>query len=245
MSRHYELMQRAELYFSEPAAPAAESAARRMREKTAIVEAQPLDNGCLTLVQRIFLLEQENPPHVVVFAGLHEGDGAKRLCAAAGKHLAHIVRRPVCIVEANVRSGSPQKHGPFDSYIGLSDALTQEGPVIDFCTPTQNDNLWVLGAGTKAIPGLLTPETLKIRISELRDAFAFVVIDAPALDHHAEGVIFAGLADGAILVLESGSTRRKESEEIVTGLRSSNIRILAAVLNNFVQPIPKAVRKFV
>jgi MinD-like ATPase involved in chromosome partitioning or flagellar assembly len=245
MSRHYELMQQAELYFSESAAPAAEPAARPVREKTAIAETQSLDSDCLNLVQRIFLLEQENPPRVVVFAGLHEGDGAKRLCAAAGQHLAHVVRRPVCIVEATSGSGSTQRDDPFDPYSGPSDALMRERPIIDFCTPTQDDNLWVLGPGAKGIPGLLTPENLKVRISELRDVFDFVVIDAPALDQHAEGVIFARLADGAVLVLESGSTRRKESEQIVASLRSSNIRILAAVLNNFAQPIPKGLRSFI
>jgi protein-tyrosine kinase len=244
MSRYYELMQQAEFYLSEPAAPAAKPAAHRPREKARLTEAHSLDNDCLNLVQRIFLLEQENPARVVVFASL-QGNGAQRLCAAAGEHLAHVVRRPVCIVEANFRSDSTESYIPADDFVGLSAALMQEGPIIDFCTPTQDDNLWILSAGVTGAPGLLTPENLKLRISELRDAFAFVVIDAPPLDRYAEGVIFAQQSDGAVLVLESGSTRRKESEQIVANLRSSNIRILAAVLNNFAQPIPGTLRRFI
>jgi Mrp family chromosome partitioning ATPase len=247
MSRNYELMQQAELYLASTPAPTAETTSRAVREGVRNTEALSLDDDCLNLIQRVFLMESDNVPHVAVFAGLNQSAGARRICAAAGKHLAEVVRRPVCVVEADFRSRLTENGESIEGSRGLCDALMQEGLITDFCTPTKDDHLWLLTPGiiSAGSPGLLTAENLKLRIGELREAFDFVVIEAPPLDRYAEAIICGQLADGLILVLESGSTRREESEQIVSTLRSSGIRILAAILNNFAEPIPGRLRKFI
>jgi polysaccharide biosynthesis transport protein len=245
MSKHYELMQEAELFRARSAASATMPAPRIMGETSVVIPTPATDDESLNLVQRVFLTESETPPRVAVFAGLHQDSGAKRLCAAAGACLARITRKPVCIVEADFRSRMEESADRFlRAPGGLSDALMIEGSIMDYCAPTEDENLWILGAGTLAqsSPGLMTAENIKARITDLRNTFDYVVIDAPSLDQFAEGVILGQLADGVVLVLESGTTRREEAEQLVADLRSSSVRLLAAVLNNYAQPIPGKLR---
>jgi MinD-like ATPase involved in chromosome partitioning or flagellar assembly len=150
------------------------------------------------------------------------------------------------VVKADFTSRS-ESYDRAGSSASLFEALALNEPIMNFCTATQDDNLWVLDGGGPAggPPGLLTAEGMKARISELRDTFDFVVIAGPPLDRFAEGLIFSQLSDGVILVLESGATRREDSETIVANLRSSNIPILAAVLNNYAEAIPQKLRRFI
>jgi len=56
------------------------------------------NDEAMRLVQQIFLLQSQEPPRVVVFAGIDHGNGCSRICAAVGKALARSSLRHVCLV---------------------------------------------------------------------------------------------------------------------------------------------------
>ena len=58
----------------------------------------------LRLVQRVFLSADEAAPRMVVFCGVDDESGSSSVCARAGRTLAIESSRPVCVVNANVRS---------------------------------------------------------------------------------------------------------------------------------------------
>jgi Mrp family chromosome partitioning ATPase len=198
----------------------------------------------LRLVHQVFLPQTANPPSVVVFAGMDHGNGCSQICASVAEILARDGRRPVCLVEANFRS--PALSGSFWTATGpgLTGALTSRGPIRSFARQTDSSgNLWLLSSGALAAdsPALLTSGTLRDRLAELRAEFDFVVIDAPPLNRYADAIALGQLADGVVLVLEAGSTRRDETAEVAASLRASNITILAAVLNKRSSPIPQKI----
>jgi Mrp family chromosome partitioning ATPase len=108
------------------------------------------------------------------------------------------------------------------------------------------ENLWLLSSGSLAAgqvesASLLNSETMKVRISELRNEFDYVLIDSAPLSAYVDAVMLGQLADGLVMVLEANATRRETAVRIADALRASNVRIVGAVLNKRTFPIPESV----
>jgi protein-tyrosine kinase len=195
------------------------------------------------LVQSIFLLRGETAPRVVVFAGVDAGNGCSWTCARVAETLAGQKLGKVCLVDGNLRSPSlPAMFGVSNHY-GLTDALAKAGSIRDFVKVLRSDNLWLLSCGslTAGSPNLLNSDGMKLRMAELREEFDYVLIDSPPLNTYADGVAIGQLADGLVLVLEAGSTRREAALKVTESLRAAQISILGAVLNKRTFPIPESV----
>ena len=80
MSRNYELLQQIESERSESALPASFAAARN--GLSAYPAVRWAGEEALRLVQQIFLPQTQEPPRVVVFAGIDHGNGCSQICAA-------------------------------------------------------------------------------------------------------------------------------------------------------------------
>jgi Mrp family chromosome partitioning ATPase len=195
----------------------------------------------LRLVQRIFLLHNQQSPRAVVFAGIDHGNGCSRICAQAAEALQAHIQGSVCLVEANLRSkpSAAPKMIPANHY-GLTDALISDGPIRSFARPTDRGNLWLLSSGSLAADshGLLNSDRLKPRFDELRSEFDFVLVDAPPLTRYSDAVALGKVSDGLVLVLEANATRRDATSRVADSLRASNVKILGAVLNKRTFPIP-------
>jgi capsular exopolysaccharide synthesis family protein len=200
----------------------------------------------LKLAQNIFLLGNVESPRVVTFAGVDAGNGCSWLCAHIADILASQGLGSVCVVDANLRKPAMTNLFGTSNHLGLSDALSKGGPIRDFAKPMMGENLWLLPSGSLAADqvesaSLLNSETMKVRISELRNEFDYVLIDSAPLSAHVEGVMLGQLADGLVLVLEANATRRETAVRIADSLRASNVRIVGAVLNKRTFPIPESV----
>jgi receptor protein-tyrosine kinase len=242
MSKHFELMQQIEkdrMFDSGSSSTGLLTSLERRAKSNG--RARWADDEALRLVQQIFLLQTEQPPRIVVFAGIDHGNGCSQMCASVAEILAKNARRPVCLVEANFRS--PGLAGLFGTanHEGLTEALLNKGTISSFAKPTSHDNLWLLSAGTLAADsaGLLTSEYLGDRLDELRQEFEFVIIDAPPLTRYSDAIALGQHTDGLVLVIEANATRREAASAVATTLRSMNVPILAAVLNKRTFPIPE------
>jgi capsular exopolysaccharide synthesis family protein len=255
MSKNFELMQQAG---KEPAlrpSPAQEPApklnfdhglgdgnGKRHREAEGLDLDLLAGEEALRLVQRVFLLQAQEPPHMVAFAGIDHGNGCSRICVRVAESLARNIRGSVCLVEANLRSPAlPEMFGT-TNHRGLTDALLQDGPIRSFAKLVRGENLWLLSSGALAADSanLLNSERLKMRLEELRKEFDFVLIDAPPLTRYSDAIVLGQLTDGLVLVLEANSTRREVALQVAENLRASNVGILGAVLNKRTFPIPES-----
>ena len=244
MSRHFDLMQRMEkdrsIGFESGAAIAPPA---RREDRSVDHQRRWATDEALRLVQQIFLLQTQEPPRVVVFAGVDHGNGCSQICVSVAETLAQNARRPVCLVEANFRSPTlPELFGTTNHH-GLTNSLLENGPIGSFAKPVNEDNLWLLSSGSLAVDSqnLLTSERLRERLQELRKGFDFVIIDAPPLTRYSDAIVLGQLSDGLVLVLEADSTRREAASAIAANLRSVKVPILAAVLNKRTFPIPQKI----
>jgi Mrp family chromosome partitioning ATPase len=196
------------------------------------------DEELVGLVHQVFLRQREPPVHTVVFAGMDRGNGCSRVSAGTASLLAKN-GGPVCLVEANIRT--PSLSGLFGerSGAGLVEALTSREPVRSFLRPVE-DQLWLLPAGS--VPAgfslLIAQEWLKRRLEELREIFAYIIVDAPSVTS-LETSLLGRMSSGVVLVLEAERTRRDSAAAAANQLRSSEVEILGAVLNKRTYPIPQ------
>jgi Mrp family chromosome partitioning ATPase len=192
------------------------------------------------MVQQIFMVQMHEPPRVVVIAGIDHGNGCSRICAYTAEALRENLRGSICLVEANFRSPSTSASHGRTGHLGLTAALRGEGPIRSFAQSVGRDK-YVLPCGSLAADShaLLTSNRLRNRFIDLRNEFDFVVVDAPPLTRYSDAITQGKVADGVVLVLEANSTRREAAIRVSEHLRSSQIRILGAVLNKRTFPIPE------
>jgi capsular exopolysaccharide synthesis family protein len=244
MSRNFDLMQEMEkerAFHSSRIIEAAFPIPGENRDRDA--DRRLTSDLTLGLVQRIFPQQAQEPPRMVVVAGIDHGNGCSRIASSIAETLAGNARGAVCLVEANFRSpGLPAMLGA-TNYYGLTDALLEQAPIRSFIKPVCNDSLWLLSSGPLASdsPNLLTSERMKALFAELREEFDFVIVDAPPLTRYADAIALGQLSDGVVLVLEAESTRREAALTAVENLRSSKVPILGAVLNKRRFPIPEKI----
>jgi protein-tyrosine kinase len=240
LSRNYEILQRASLPEEFPS--------NLLADDTILTPARPeLDPRALSrselvkLVHRVFLLPDQEGRKAVAFTGIETGTGCSSICAGAAEALAAQVQGPVCLVDANLRRPSLHEYFKVPNLLGLSDAVFTPGPIQDFVQKLPGGKLQLLPAGSKAsrLSGALRTEQLRSRVAELREQFAYVLIDAPAISGSPDAVWIGKLADGAILVLESDATRREVARVAKESFESAGVRLLGAVLNKRTFPIPR------
>lgn len=251
MSKNYDLLQHAEFGLS--AAPTFNT-----EENAVVVEnlakATPRDSSslelvlheeALKLVQRLFLTGDKAAPKSVLFAPIDAHFGCNWLCAITAKLLAKSVSGSVCLVEGNFRKPSLPDTLGLSPDRGLVDSLERHGPIKDFAKQIGPDNLWLLASASPMQDStiLLNSDRMKERLSEVRKEFDYVVMNAPPLTAFADGMALGRLVDGVVLVLDANGTRREAAVRVTESLRTTNIRILGAVLNNRTFAIPAAVYK--
>lgn len=189
------------------------------------------------LVQRMFLANNEGGLRQVVFCGVGSKNGSSSVCASAGKTLAAISSRSVCLVDANLRGAR------LTDLLGVERAVAfpqKSGSVHERCIAL-SENLWLAGAGFLSGDGFGLPsaDRLRMLLVELRETFDVVLMDVPGADVSGDAAILAQIADGTVLVIDAESTRRITARKVKESLEAAGIRLLGTVLSNRSFPVPK------
>jgi capsular exopolysaccharide synthesis family protein len=195
------------------------------------------------LVQRVFLLPGSDAPRTVVFSGTEPGNGCSWVCARVAEVLTSQVAGSVCLVDANLRH--PGLHGQFgaENHYGLTDALEKREPMRTFAQPLSCPNLWLVSSGPVAedSQSLLSSDRMRLRMTELRMEFDYILIDAAAISSSNDATVLGCATDGLVLVLKANSSRRESARKAIHDLRAAKARVLGAVLNQRTFPIPQSI----
>jgi len=185
---------------------------------------------------RTQVLQRLNENHWNVLAitspGIGEGKTLTALNLAAS--LAMEVDYTVLLVDANLRHPSLHEHLDLPSEPGLSDYLIEDTPLPELLVhPKGIDHLTILPGGRALLNSaemLNSPKMSKL-VDELKNRYAgrIVIFDLPPVLSTADAMAFAPYVDATLLVVEEGKTTRREVENAVDMLSSTNI--LGTVLN--------------
>lgn len=245
MSRNFELMTQLELHagVTDKTKPEAADrvAAAQVVPNLSSYAGNSSGEEMLRLIQRIFLSANGSAPRQVVLCGVDGENGSSSVCAMAGRTLADNSSRPVCVVDANVRS--PRLSGMF-GVEGTNPFSGPSAPLRDQCVKI-GTNLWLAGSNILADNSrvLLPPDQLKERLAQLRETFEYILIDAPGTSVCGDARLLGQIADAAILVIEAHSTRRMTARNAKETLDAAGVRLLGTVLHNRSFPIPERLYK--
>jgi Mrp family chromosome partitioning ATPase len=201
----------------------------------------PPSDEILRLAQTVFLANTGRAPRQVVFCGVDQEKGSSEVCTNLARAIAVVGGKSVCLVDGNVRSPQLCRTFGVDTPVPLPG---KAAPVREQCAFVDN-NLWL------AVPDLLIDERggllptveLKLVLKQLRDAFEFVLIDAPPVSLSGDAAMLGQIADAAILVVEADSTRRLTARRAKDTLEALGVRLLGTVLRNRSFPLPKRLFK--
>lgn len=246
MSKNVEVLLRTEINADrlEPIAipletPASRTAAPLIHRPSVHIDAAVHDEE-IKLVQRVFLLSGNQAPHMVVFCAVDHPAGAAGICARAAENLANRTPSPVCIIDGNLHSPSLHSYFGVENDRGLTDAMFAPHSVRDYFHSVPGGNLSLLTAGARGdeSQALWISDGLRSLMSQVRGEFRYALIYAPPVILHVDAALLGQMTDGVILIVESNVTRRETARKAKEALAAANVKVLGAVLNDRVFPIP-------
>jgi len=191
----------------------------------------------LRLAQAVFLSGNTVTPHVVVICGIDEKSGSSQICIELSKILVLRGCKSVCLIDGNVSTQRLSKaldiNEPTIRTASQRDARVQCSPRPCLATA----NVFDPNGESALAPASL----LRQVIADLRSAYDFIIIDAPGVNVHGDCVALGQVADATILVIEANTTRKSVANKAKTALEAMNVRLIGAVLNDRIYPIPEPI----
>jgi succinoglycan biosynthesis transport protein ExoP len=177
-----------------------------------------------------FLGSGDGPP-VFVVTSASPAEGKTTTAANLALTLAEIGAR-VALIDADLRKPRVADLFALEGAVGLSDVLTGRAQLSQVMQPSGAGKLFLLPAG--AIPPnpaeLLGSKAMRGALRDLKQAFDYVLIDAPPALAVTDAAIVSRLATGVIVVAASGSTRTPALQNAATALAAVDARLLGVVL---------------
>jgi cellulose biosynthesis protein BcsQ len=230
MSQNFELLQKLESERRGHAPASASPRITRLRRPRSEFSPRATRELC-NLAEQLFLL---NPPRarVVVFAGVETGVGCTWLTAHLAQVLSSYTSGSIGLVDAGTAAGAGQFIGPGEDDSKDAGIAGQEA-----------GTLWLVSAQEDSDGNLATRAVAEKRILELRKWFEYVLIDAPPVAYGSAALPLAAAADGAVLIVKAGETRREAVEGAIQQLEAAGGKLLGTVLNQQESRIPEAIYK--
>jgi capsular exopolysaccharide synthesis family protein len=182
---------------------------------------------------KIRLGSVENPPKSIVVTSPEPEEGKSVTAANLGVIMAQANIKTI-IVDADLRH--PVLHQVFKvlNKSGLSDLLAS--PEIDiqkYLKNTSINNLKIITSGESSQDQseLLRSERISEILKCLEEKADVIIIDSPPALLTADATILSNRADGVILVLRAGKTRRKALRQTLVDLEEANANILGCIYN--------------
>jgi Mrp family chromosome partitioning ATPase len=179
---------------------------------------------------------------VVLFSSLDDDGECLSICARSAEILTSRGDGPVCVVDANFHAPSLHRYFCVENLKGLAEAAIENVGIENFVQQIGESNLWLMPSG-RAIAQLTfsaITEGLRKRMTELRYAFKYVVIQAGALRLETSEMLMSRWTDGVVLVVEANSTPRELAKRVKDNLQTAKVKLLGVVLNNRTFPIPES-----
>jgi polysaccharide biosynthesis transport protein len=194
----------------------------------------PVAESFRTLRTNLEFSAKEKPIKTLIVTSGGPGEGKTTIAANLAAILSHSGKK-VILVDADLRRPRIQEYTGISNTVGLSDLLDphQNGFVNDYVQELNNlPYLRILPSG--GLPSnptdLLGSERMKDLLQTLSDAYDYVVIDCPPM-LVADPQVLLGMADGVVLVIIPGQTRKDVIYAVKEQVQHTGVRLLGVVFN--------------
>jgi capsular exopolysaccharide synthesis family protein len=177
-------------------------------------------------------LDIDRDRRVITITSSVAGEGKSTTACNLAIALAQTGTR-VALVEGDLRRPRVAEYLGIEKSVGLTTVLVGRVALDAALQPAGTPGLDVLTSG--ALPPnpseILQTDAMRTLVSELRQRYDIVLIDAPPLLPVTDASLLASLSDGAILVVKHGETGREAVATAVRRLESVGARLLGTVLS--------------
>ncbi len=178
-------------------------------------------------------VDVEEPASVIVVTSSVAQEGKSTIVTNLAITFAEAGQK-VLIVDADLRRPKIADYLDLEGSVGLTNVLAAQVDVDDVIQTYGSRRLDVLPSGS--IPPnpseLLGSAHMLELIRTLRERYDIVLIDTPPLLPVTDAAVAAIHADGAVVVVRHGKTRRTEVVRAIETLRAVDARVLGTVLNS-------------
>jgi capsular exopolysaccharide synthesis family protein len=176
--------------------------------------------------------DDEEPGKVLVVTSAAPGEGKSFVSSHLALALAAVDQR-VALIDADLRR--PRLHTVFDRQRapGLSDVLLGRRSTAEVLRPVGQQGLVIVPSGlpsTKAAE-LLSYQSFRTFIDELRSDFDWIIIDSPPVMAVADAAVLSRDATAMLFVTSAEQTSLEAAEAALNELGAVGARLLGAVLN--------------
>jgi capsular exopolysaccharide synthesis family protein len=176
-------------------------------------------------------LSVDNPPRVIVITSSLPGEGKSTTAINIALALAEAGNN-VLLVDGDLRRPTMHKYLDVVGSVGFSTVLSGAITLSEALQKTRFDGLTVLSAGaTPPNPSeLLGSRAAKTLMDKLRAEFDYVVVDSSPLLAVTDAAILAASADGVLMIVRFGTTKRDQLTHAVQNLADVGREPLGVVI---------------
>lgn len=192
----------------------------------------PVSEAYRTLRTNLSFYSLDSPIETLVVTSPAPDEGKSTTVANLAVTMAQSDRRTV-LVDCDLRR--PSLHTIFDTTndAGFTTMVLDE----EAAAPLQEtgvENLWLLPSGPKPPnpADLLGSRQVERVIAGLLEQVDIVLFDAPPVIGVTDAVLLGTKADGLLLVVRAGKTRREHAERAIELLEKAKVRIIGATLTD-------------
>lgn len=168
----------------------------------------------------------------ILITSTTESEGKSTFSANFALTLAEL-RSKVLLIDADFRKPRLTDIFGVEGSVGLTSVLLGDATFEQARIRRRGTSLDILAAGT--IPPnpseMLTSAAMRHLIETVAPEYDYVIIDSPPILSVADAGSTSPLVDGALLVVDAGSTRRSQLTQAVTSFETAGGQIIGVVLN--------------
>ena len=138
----------------------------------------------------------------------------------------------VILIDCDMRKPTVHKKFHISNEKGLSDVLIGKVDIME-AAHKYNKNLLILTAG-KIPPNpseMLGSKTMKELLDRLKEVVDYIILDTPPVQAVADAQILSTRADGTLLVIKAGETKKEATENAINLLNKVNANVIGGILN--------------
>lgn len=168
----------------------------------------------------------------LIVTSADRGEGKSTIVANLALTLAKAGRK-VMLVDADLRLPSLHTLLDLPNQVGLSSVLRQQVTLADAIQNGQASGLYVLTSGPQPEnpTELLESSSMKGLIKQLAQEFDLVLIDTPCLLSVTDAAVIGPLADGVVLVVCRGQSRREDVRAALAQLSDVRANAIGVIVN--------------
>ncbi len=180
----------------------------------------------------ILLSAAGTPPKTILFTSSEPSEGKTTTTINTAISLAQM-GLSVVVIDADLRRPSIHKALGIDAAHGISSYLSQKIRLTSLLQNCSIPCLSILPCGV--VPPnpteLISSEKMKSMVQLLKENFDHVLIDSPPLTNVADALVLSTLVDGVIVVVQSGSSKRRALQRVRRELMQVGAKVFGVVLN--------------